>query len=110
MKSCATRFAFEETDRGTNNSENKRGCSYDPESRGGNRVSQKVLFRKGLNQEVAKSLSKMIREKLKKVNVSIQGDRLRVTGKNKDDLQQAIALLRSYEDDIDLPLQFDNYR
>jgi len=82
----------------------------DPEASGGNRVLQRVLLKKGLSQEVAKKLSKLVRDELKKVNVSIQGDRLRVTGKNKDELQSAIALLRSHEDDIDLPLQFENYR
>ena len=48
------------------------------------------------------------RDELKKVNVSIQGDSLRVTGKNKDDLQSAIQLLK--EQDIEVPLQFQNYR
>ena len=81
-----------------------------PESSGGNRVMQKVLLKKGLTQEIAKKLSKVIRDELKKVNVSIQGDRLRVTGKNKDELQAAIALLRIQEDKLDLPLQFENYR
>ena len=81
-----------------------------PESSGGNRVMQKVYLRKGLTQEIAKKLSKVIRDELKKINVSIQGERLRVTGKNKDDLQAAISLLRLQEDEIDLPLQFENYR
>ena len=76
----------------------------------GNRVVQKVLLRKGLTQEIAKKLTKVIRDQLKKVNVSIQGDRLRITGKNKDDLQAAISLLREEEDRLDLPLQFENYR
>ncbi len=81
-----------------------------PEPTGGGRVLQKVLLKKGLTQEVSKKLSKMLRNSLKKINVAIQGDRLRVTGKNKDDLQSAIALLREYEDDLDFPLQFENYR
>ena len=81
-----------------------------PEQSGGNRVLQRVLLKKGLSQEAGKKLSKIVRDELKKVNVSIQGERLRVTGKNKDDLQTAIELLRSHEDDIDLPLQFENYR
>ena len=81
-----------------------------PEVSGGNRVMQKVLLKKGITQEIAKKLSKVIRDELKKVNVSIQGDRLRVMGKNKDDLQAAISLLREEEDHLDLPLQFENYR
>jgi len=80
------------------------------QSSAGNRVVQKVLLRKGLTQEIAKQLSKVIRDELKKINVSIQGDRLRVAGKNKDDLQAAISLLRRLEEDLEVPLQFENYR
>ena len=47
---------------------------------------------------------------MKKVNVSIQGDSLRITGKSKDDLQSAIALLREKEESLEVPLQFENYR
>jgi hypothetical protein len=71
-------------------------------------VKQKVLLRKGLSQELAKQLSKTVRDELKKVTVAIQGDSLRITGKSKDDLQQAIQLLRAQ--DVELPLQFENYR
>ena len=81
-----------------------------PETSGGNRISQKVFLRKGLSQELAKKLSKSIRDELKKVSVAIQGESLRVTGKNKDDLQGAIALLREKEQDLEVPLQFENYR
>jgi len=49
-----------------------------------------------------------VRDELKKVTVAIQGDTLRVTGKNKDDLQAAIALLKAQ--DVEVPLQFQNYR
>ncbi len=75
---------------------------------GGNRVQQLVKLRKGLSQELAKKLSKKVRDELKKVTVAIQGDSLRVTGKNKDDLQQVIQLLKS--EDLEVPLQFENYR
>jgi uncharacterized protein YajQ (UPF0234 family) len=78
------------------------------ETVGGNRVQQVVKLRKGLSQELAKKLSKTVRDSLKKVTVSIQGDSLRVTGKSKDDLQQAIQLLK--EQDVEVPLQFENYR
>ena len=77
---------------------------------GGNRVQQTVKLKKGLSQELAKKMSKMVRDELKKVTVAIQGESLRITGKNKDDLQQAIQLLRSKEDELDVPLQFENYR
>ena len=79
-----------------------------PEPVGGNRVKQEIKLRKGLSQELAKSLSKTVRDELKKVTVSIQGDSLRITGKNKDDLQTAIQLLKAQE--VEVPLQFENYR
>jgi uncharacterized protein YajQ (UPF0234 family) len=78
------------------------------ESVGGNRVQQVVKLRKGLSQELAKKLSKTVRDSLKKVTVAIQGESLRVTGKSKDDLQQAIQLLKAQ--DVEVPLQFENYR
>ncbi len=67
-------------------------------------------MKKGLSQELAKKLSKAVRDQLKKINVSIQGESLRITGKNKDDLQAAIAFLREKEQDLEIPLQFENYR
>jgi uncharacterized protein YajQ (UPF0234 family) len=84
---------------------------FDPqpaEPVGGNRVKQQIKLRKGLSQDLAKSLSKTVRDELKKVTVSIQGDSLRITGKNKDDLQAAIQLLKTQ--DVEVPLQFQNYR
>lgn len=80
------------------------------ETVGGNRVQQTVKLKKGLSQELAKKMSKMVRDEMKKVTVAIQGESLRITGKNKDDLQQAIQLLRSKEEELDVPLQFENYR
>ena len=80
------------------------------ETVGGNRVQQTVKLKKGLSQELAKKMSKMVRDDMKKVTVAIQGESLRITGKNKDDLQQAIQLLRSKEEELDVPLQFENYR
>ena len=79
-----------------------------PEPVGGNRVKQVVKLRKGLSQELAKTLSKKVRDQIKKVTVAIQGESLRITGKNKDDLQQVITLLRA--EDLEVPLQFENYR
>ena len=78
------------------------------ESAGGNRVRQIINLRRGLSQELAKKLSKAVRDSIKKVTVAIQGESLRVTGKNKDDLQQVIQLLRA--EDLEVPLQFENYR
>jgi uncharacterized protein YajQ (UPF0234 family) len=82
----------------------------DPEAVGGNKVKQVVMLRKGLSQELAKKLSKAVRDCVKKVTVAIQGESLRITGKSKDDLQSAIALLREQEMDLEVPLQFENYR
>ncbi len=79
-----------------------------PEPVGGNRVQQVVKLRRGLSKELAKDLSKVVRDNLKKVTVSIQGESLRITGKSKDDLQAAINLLR--QQDVEVPLQFENYR
>ena len=79
-----------------------------PQPVGGNRVQQVVKLRKGLSQELSKQLSKTVRDQLKKVTVAIQGESLRITGKSKDDLQQAIQLLKAQ--DVEVPLQFENYR
>ncbi len=83
---------------------------HSPESCSGNRIKQTIALRKGLSQEQAKSLSKVIRGSLKKVTVSIQGESLRISGKNKDDLQAAISILRREEESLEVPLQFENYR
>ena len=69
---------------------------------------QDVVLRHGIDQECGKKLQKLIKESKLKVQGSIQGDKLRVTGKKRDDLQEAIALLRKSE--VDRPLQFENFR
>lgn len=79
-----------------------------PEPVGGNRIKQSVTLRRGLSQELAKKLSKKVRDNVKKVTVAIQGESLRITGKSKDDLQLAVQLLKA--EDLELPLQFENYR
>jgi len=80
------------------------------ETIGGNMVMQNIVLKKGLSQEISKELSKLVRNSIKKVTVSIQGDGLRITGKNKDDLLSAINLIKKQEDDLDIALQFENYR
>ncbi|MHA1575397.1 MAG: YajQ family cyclic di-GMP-binding protein [Alphaproteobacteria bacterium] len=72
-------------------------------------IRQEILLRKSLSQEVSKKILKRIKDKFKKVKVSIQGDALRVSDKNKDTLQEVMALVKSFED-IEYPLQFNNYR
>jgi uncharacterized protein YajQ (UPF0234 family) len=75
-------------------------------------VRQTVTLRQGLNQDLAREITKLIRDRLPKLKTQIQGDAVRVTGKNKDDLQAAIQLLRKTETDRgwSVPLQFVNYR
>jgi len=80
------------------------------ESIGGNLVMQNIILKKGLPQDISKQLSKSVRDNVKKVTVSIQGDSLRITGKNKDDLQSVINLLKKQEENLDIALQFENYR
>jgi len=71
-------------------------------------TTQKVTVRQGIEQDVAKKIVKMIKGEKMKVQAAIQGDKVRVTGKKKDDLQAVIALLD--EAKLGLPLQFENYR
>ncbi len=76
----------------------------------GNRIKQTINLKKGLNQEIAKKISKEIRNEFKKINVSIQGDNLRVASKSKNDLQQVIKMLDKFEESLNVPLQTNNYR
>lgn len=94
----------------------KRGLSIkllDPQpvenALGGN-VRQIYNLKKGLTQELAKKIVADIKATKLKVQASIQGEQVRVTGKSKDDLQDVIKLMRSNEDKYDYPLQFTNYR
>lgn len=75
----------------------------------GGRVRQLVKLREGLPEDVAKKLSKQIRDEFKKVTPQIQGDLIRVQAKSKDDLQEVIAALKA-EEDVPVALQFVNYR
>ena len=94
----------------------KRGLSIkilDPqklEDALGGAVRQVYLLRKGLTQELAKKIVADIKDSKIKVQASIQGDQVRVSGKSRDDLQEVIAMLRKNEDKYDYPLQFQNYR
>lgn len=73
-----------------------------------NQARQVVLVRHGIDQDLGKTISKQIKSSGLKVQASIQGDQVRVTGKKRDDLQAAIAMLR--ETKTALPLQFTNFR
>jgi uncharacterized protein YajQ (UPF0234 family) len=76
----------------------------------GKTVRQKVILREGLEQELAKRIIKMIKDKKMKVQAAIQGEQVRVTGKKRDDLQEVIAMLRAEKEEIGMPLQFTNFR
>jgi cyclic-di-GMP-binding protein len=78
------------------------------ESASGNRVRQNILLKRGLNSEIAKQVSKLIRDEFKKVQPSIQGDAVRVSAKSKDDLQTVMQRLKGEE--LPVALQFTNYR
>lgn len=69
---------------------------------------QKVTIKQGIEQKIAKKIVATLKEAKLKVEAQINGEKLRVTGKKRDDLQAAIALLRQGE--FELPLQFDNFR
>jgi cyclic-di-GMP-binding protein len=80
----------------------------DVQKMGGDKVKQVVKVRSGVESEDAKKIQKLIKDSKLKVQASIQGDAVRVTGKDRDVLQQAIALVR--KEMADLPLSFDNFR
>jgi cyclic-di-GMP-binding protein len=78
------------------------------ESSSGNRIRQEVTLKKGISQEIAKQISKLIRDEFKKVQPSIQGDVVRVTAKDKDELQGVMQRLK--QEELPVALQFTNYR
>ncbi|MBR9971008.1 YajQ family cyclic di-GMP-binding protein [Magnetospirillum sulfuroxidans] len=82
--------------------------SKTPEKASGNALRHEVTVKEGIAQDVAKTLIKAIKDSKIKVQASIQGDELRITGKKRDELQEVIALIRQQE--VDQPLQFVNFR
>jgi uncharacterized protein YajQ (UPF0234 family) len=78
------------------------------EPAGGNKVRQRIGLRRGLPEDLAKRLSRLIRDEFPKVKSQIQGDAIRVSAKSKDDLQRVIARFRELDEAV--PLQFQNYR
>jgi len=78
------------------------------ERAGGDMLRQEVHIANGIEIETARKVVKLIKDAKLKVQASIQGDEVRVTGKKRDDLQEVIALLK--ESDIDIPLQYINMR
>ncbi len=80
------------------------------EPSGGNKVRQTITLRRGLPEDVAKRISKLIRDEFPKVKSQIQGEAVRVSGKSKDELQKVIGRLREEGEGYPVPLQFENYR
>ena len=80
----------------------------DVEPSGGNKVRQVIKLRQGLPDDLAKKITKLIRDEFPKVKSQIQGDAVRVSGKSKDDLQRVITRLRELDEVVEL--QFQNYR
>jgi hypothetical protein len=75
---------------------------------GGNKVRQTITLRHGLPEDLAKKISKLIRDEFPKAHGQIQGDAVRVSSKSKDELQKVITRLRGLDEVV--PLQFNNYR
>ena len=71
---------------------------------------ENIKLVKGLDKEIAKKISKELKNNIKKINVSIQGESLRVASKSKNDLQLAIGMMNSFEEKFQIPLQTNNYR
>ena len=90
-------------------------CDIDPAAmdvgepqQSGKQIRQEVALRHGLDQDLCRKLVKMVKEAKLKVQTSIQGEQVRISGKKRDDLQRVIALLR--EADVGQPLQYLNFR
>ncbi len=74
----------------------------------GKLLHRNVTIREGIDSDLCKKMVKMIKAEKMKVQAAIQGEKVRVTGKKRDDLQQVMALLK--ESELDIPLQFNNFR
>ena len=85
------------------------GCldEQEPEITGSG-ARQDVILRRGIDSELARKLVKTVKNSKIKVQAAIQGDKLRISGKKRDDLQATIRLLK--DTDVDLPLQYENFR
>ena len=79
-----------------------------PERASGNSVRQTVVIKQGIDRDLAKQIVKALKDAKTKVQAAVQGDELRITGKKRDDLQAAIALVKGL--DVELPLDYGNFR
>jgi cyclic-di-GMP-binding protein len=71
-------------------------------------AQQEIVFKEGIDQETGRKIARLIKDSKLKVQAALQGDKVRVTGKQRDELQQAIQLLRNSK--LETPLQFNNFR
>jgi uncharacterized protein YajQ (UPF0234 family) len=71
-------------------------------------AQQEVVFKQGIDQEAGRKISRLIKDSKLKVTAALQGDKVRITGKQRDDLQAAMTLLRGTK--LEVPLQFNNFR
>ena len=86
------------------------GCLEVKDSVGNGKMrKQDIIVREGLDKDASRIIVKEIKESKSKVQASVQGESVRVTGKKRDDLQGVMALLRD-NDKIEMPLQFNNFR
>ena len=76
----------------------------------GNKIKQSILLKQGIKQDIAKKIGKNIREQIKKINVNINGETLRISSKSKNDLQLAIKLVSDLEESLNIPLKANNFR
>ncbi len=79
-----------------------------PESSSGNSIRQKVIVKQGIDREIAQKIIKTIKNSKLKVQSSLQGDEVRISGKKRDDLQETIQLIKDM--DLKFPLQYINFR
>ncbi|MEJ2761503.1 MAG: YajQ family cyclic di-GMP-binding protein [Gammaproteobacteria bacterium] len=80
-----------------------------PVRESGNEARQEITIREGIDKELAKKLVKQVKESKLKVQATVQGEQVRISGKKRDDLQQVIALLKN-DKTIQIPLQYINFR
>ncbi len=78
------------------------------EKAGGQNLRQEIKIREGIDKDSAKLLTKLLKQSALKIQTSIQGDSVRVTGKKRDDLQEAMNFIRNAQ--IDVPVQFKNFK
>ncbi len=85
-----------------------RSLSTPKETRTGKLIKRAFSVVQGIDQDTAKKIVKLVKDSKIKVQASIQGDKVRMTGKKRDELQEVIQMLRAAE--LDVPLQFNNFR